>query len=151
VGIGHEAALKMVNSALLIKSGEESLATIDICTVDLFTGQAEFYKAGAAPSYILRSGRAGYVESTSLPAGILRGVAFEKSAVTLRAGDTVVLDSDGVVATGTEWVVSELELLATTGDNQHLCEKLALTAKTRRADGREDDITVLAATVQKGI
>jgi stage II sporulation protein E len=150
IGIGHEAALKMVNSALLIKSGEESLATIDICTIDLFTGKADFYKAGAAPSFVLRGNRAGYVESTSLPAGILRGVAFEKSSLTLREGDVVILVSDGVVATGAKWVVSELESLAGE-DIQRLCEKIAVTARARREDGREDDITVVAAALQKGI
>lgn len=149
VGVGHDAALKMVNSALLIKSGEESLATIDVCTLDLFTGKVEFYKAGAAPSYVLRNGRAGYVESTSLPAGILRGVAFEKSSVGLKAGDIVVLVSDGVTATGTDWVASELEQLVGS-DVQRICEKLAMTAKLRREDGREDDITVIAAALKKG-
>lgn len=149
VGISHTAALKMVNSALLIKSGEESLATIDIACLDLFTGRAEFYKAGAAPTFILRGGKAGYVESTSLPAGILRGVAFEKSAVTLHEGDVVVLISDGVIATGTDWVKSELEALRAC-DMQRLCEKLAMTAKMRRNDGHEDDITVVAAALRRG-
>ena len=150
VGIGYEAALKMVNSALLIKSGEESLATIDICALDLFTGRAEFYKAGAAPTYIVKNGKAGYVESTSLPAGILRGVAFEKSGLTLHQGDIVVLVSDGVIVSGTDWIKSELESLGGC-DIQRLCEKIATTAKMRRTDGREDDITVLAAKMQRGV
>ena len=150
VGVGHEAALKMVNSALLVKSGEESLATIDICSLDLFTGKTEFYKAGAAPTFVVKGGKAGYVESTSLPAGILRGVAFEKSSITLHEGDMVLLVSDGIVATGADWVKSELEALRGT-DIQHLCEKLALTAKMRRTDGREDDITVMAMALRKGV
>jgi len=150
VGVGHEAALKMVNSALLIKSGEESLATIDICSLDLFTGKAEFYKAGAAPTFVVKNGRAGYVESTSLPAGILRGVAFEKSGITLHEGDLVVMVSDGVIATGADWVKSELENASPGSDIQHLCETLAANAKLRRIDGREDDITVLAARIAHG-
>lgn len=149
VGFSHEAALKMVNSALLIKSGEESLATIDICSLDLYTGRADFYKAGAAPTFVIRGGSAGYVESTSLPAGILHGVAFDKSGITLRADDAIVMVSDGVTATGTEWVKSELETYR--GDDmQRLAEKLAMTAKIRRADGREDDITVLAVALRRG-
>lgn len=149
VGISHEAALRMVNSALLIKSGEESLATIDVCSLDLFTGAAEFYKAGAAPTYMIRGGKVYMVESTSLPAGILRGVSFEKNSATLKEGDSVVLVSDGVTATGSDWVVSELEAIR--GESvQRICEKLAATAKARRADGREDDITVMAAALRHG-
>ena len=147
VGVGHEAALKLVNSALLVKSGEESLATVDLCSIDLFTGRTAFYKAGAAPSFIIRGGRAVIVDSTSLPAGILRGAAFEKSSVTLKPGDTVVLVSDGAIATGTDWVISELEHLQNGGDIQNLCEKLAMTAKIRRQDGHSDDITVIAAAI----
>lgn len=84
--MGCDAALKIVNSALLLKSGEETLATADVAAVDLFTGRAEFYKAGAAPTFLVKNGRAGYVQSDSLPAGILEGAAFEKSSLTLRRG-----------------------------------------------------------------
>ncbi|MCL2069153.1 MAG: SpoIIE family protein phosphatase, partial [Oscillospiraceae bacterium] len=144
VGISHEAALKMVNSALLIKSGEESLATIDVCTIDLFTGKAGFYKAGAAPTYILRAGKAGLVESSSLPAGILHGVAFEKSSLTLGAGDLIMMVSDGVTATGSDWILSEMKSIGAQ-DVQNLCESIANTAAIRRQDKHSDDITVLAA------
>ena len=148
VGVSYDAALKMVNSALLIKSGDETLATIDVCALDLFTGKASFYKAGAAPTFIVKDGKAGYIESTSLPAGILHGVAFEKNSVTLHEGDIVVMVSDGVTTTGVDWVKSELGGLKS-ADMQRLCEKLAVTAKIRRTDGRDDDITVLAAALRK--
>ena len=144
VGISHKAALKMVNSALLIKSGDESLATIDVCSIDLFTGKAFFYKAGAAPTYILHAGKARTIESTSLPAGILRGIAFEQSMMTLDAGDIILMVSDGVTATGTEWVSSELQMLAG-HELQQLCESIANTAIARRNDTHSDDITVMAA------
>ena len=150
VGIGHDAALKMVNSALLIKSGEESLATIDVCSVDLFSGQADFYKAGAAPTYLLRDGKAGYIESTSLPAGILRGVSFEKSALKLREGDIIIMVSDGVTIAGGKWLLPELQELNATGIQQ-ICEKIAAIAKQRRDDGQNDDITVMAAQLIRGI
>ena len=44
-GVGCDAALKIVNSALLLKSGEETLATADVAEIDLYTGRARFYKA----------------------------------------------------------------------------------------------------------
>jgi stage II sporulation protein E len=148
VGVGYEAALKLVNSALLVKSGDESLATVDVCTLDLFTGRANFYKAGAAPTFLIKSGKVGYVETASLPAGILHGVSFETSSVTLHQGDVVVMVSDGVTSTGMDWIKSELSALS--GDDvQQLCEKLAVTAKMRRTDGHEDDITVLGMALRK--
>lgn len=149
-GVDHEAALKMVNSALLIKSGEESLSTVDIATVDLHTGKALFYKAGAAPTFVLKGGRAGYVQSTSLPAGILRGVTFEQSAINLKDGDMVLMVSDGAVASGADWVGSELENIRDMSV-QRIADRIAETARSRRIDGREDDITVAVLLLKKGL
>ena len=36
-------ALRLVNSSLLLKSRDESLATLDIVKIDLYTGKAVFY------------------------------------------------------------------------------------------------------------
>jgi stage II sporulation protein E len=60
----------------------------------------------------------------------------------------VVMVSDGVTGTGVDWIKSELAALS--GDDvQQLCEKLAVTAKMRCTDGREDDITVLAVALRR--
>jgi len=144
-GVGYEAALKLVNSALIIKSNDESLSTIDIASIDLYSGQCEFLKAGAAPTFIKKDGRAGFIESTSLPAGIITGVDFERTSLKLGAGDLILMVSDGVTATGTDWVKEELENF--NGTPKELCNKIVTTAKLRRNDCREDDITAVAALI----
>ncbi len=101
-----------------------------------------------APTFVVKAGKTGIVESVSLPAGILQGVAFEKSGVTLHNGDVVVMVSDGAVATGHDWLKSELAGNHAAG-MQQLCERLAVTAKMRRGDGHDDDITVFAARLAK--
>lgn len=50
-GIPCGSALRLVNSALMVKGGRESLATLDTTVVDCYTGTALFYKAGAAPTF----------------------------------------------------------------------------------------------------
>jgi stage II sporulation protein E len=143
-GASHATALKLCNSALMVKAADESLATLDIATLDLFSGRADFYKAGAAPTFVIKGGKTGSIEAGSMPAGILRGVSFEHAQFALDSGDTVVMVSDGVTAHGCDWV--KKELAAMRGDDiQDLCEKLARAAKTNRADSHDDDITVLAA------
>jgi stage II sporulation protein E len=146
-GFDFDAALKILNSAMLFKSTDESLATLDIVSVDLFTGKTELLKAGAAPTIVRRSGRAGKAQSTSLPAGILRGVTFDKAFITLKVKDIVVMLSDGAVTEGTDWITAEIEAF---GDEsaQTLAEKICKGAKRRRTDKREDDITVLVAILQ---
>ena len=51
-GLGYDCALRMINSALYVKSGDESLATVDVAEIDLVTGRAVFRKAGAAVGYV---------------------------------------------------------------------------------------------------
>lgn len=146
-GIGPAASLKLVNAALLVKSEEESLATIDLASVDLYTGQVQFFKAGAAPTFLRRGGRAGSVEAASLPAGILQDVAFERACVTLREGDMVVMVSDGVVQADGDWLSRELNEYGGQ-DPDWLANHLAKCAQARTEKGREDDITVLVGMLE---
>ena len=141
-GVSYESALHLVNSALAVKSGEESLATVDGARIDLYTGQMELYKAGAAPTVVVRGGRSLTIDSNSLPAGILTQVSFERSDISLGLGDLVILLSDGATTQGSGWIARMAEE-EKPGDLNEFCKKIATTARLRRSDGREDDITVL--------
>ena len=135
---------------MLFKSTDESLATVDIASIDLYTGQTLLYKAGAAPTIIRRSGKTGKAESTSLPAGILREIGFDKAAVKCKVGDIVVLMSDGATGSGTDWIRAEIEAWRD-GSAKELAERLCECAKRRRNDNHEDDITVIAAILNKSV
>ena len=149
-GFGYDCSLKLLNSSMLFKSTDESLATVDVASIDLFTGQTELYKAGAAPTVIRRSGRAGKAESTSLPAGILRDISFDKATIKCREGDVVVLMSDGVITDGTDWIKAEVESWRD-GTAQELAEKISQGAIRRRTDNHCDDITVITAIITKSV
>ncbi len=146
-GFDYDAALKILNSSMLFKSTDESLATLDVVTVDLFTGKTELLKAGAAPTVVRRSGRAGKAQSTSLPAGILRGVSFDKAVITMKKGDIILMMSDGAASEGTDWISAEVEAW-TDGSAQALAERISKCAKRRRTDKKQDDITVMAAIIK---
>lgn len=146
-GFGYDSALRIVNSSLLYKSASESLATVDICSIDLFTGKTKLYKAGACPTVILRSGRTATAECASLPIGILRDVAFDTAAVSLSKGDIIVIFSDGVSAEGTKWIFDEVLTFDGSTASQ-LADRIADSAKRRRTDGHDDDITVAVAIIE---
>lgn len=149
-GFGYDCSLRILNSSMLFKSTDESLATVDIASIDLFTGQVELYKAGAAPTMIRRSGRTGKAESTSLPAGILREISFDKAIVKCKIGDIVVLMSDGATVEGTDWIKEELENWSD-GTAEELAERICEGAKRRRSDNHRDDITVMTAVLKKSV
>lgn len=148
-GLGYPGALHLANAALTVKSGEESLATLDGVRIDLYTGQMELYKAGAAPTVVVRDGRSLSIESNSLPAGILSQVSFERSDIRLGLGDMVILLSDGATTQGSGWIARMAEE-EKPKDLNEFCKKIASTAQLRRNDGREDDITVLCCRLVAG-
>ena len=147
-GFGYDCSLKIINSAMLFKSSDESLATMDIASIDLFTGNTELYKAGAAPTLVRRNGKSGRAESTSLPIGILKDVSFDRAGIRLRANDILLMVSDGVTFDGTEWLRQELENWRD-GGAQDLAEHICDCARRRQTAGKPDDITVIAAIIEK--
>lgn len=149
-GFGYDCSLQILNSSMLFKSTDESLATVDIASIDLYTGEITLLKAGAAPTIIRRSGKTGKAESTSLPAGILRDIGFDKAIIKCKIGDIAVLLSDGAIGAGTDWIRAEIEAWQD-GSAQALAERLCECAKRRRNDDHSDDITVIAAILNKAV
>ena len=149
-GFGYDCTLRMVNSAMLYKSTDESLATLDISCFDLYNGKTELYKAGAAPTIVRRNGHTGRAECRSLPAGILHEVGFDKATVTLAEDDILLMMSDGVCTDGTDWICAEVEAFHDGGAKQ-LADRIATGARRRRKDGHDDDITVFAAIIEKAV
>ncbi len=149
-GFGYNCSLKILNSSMLFKSTDESLATIDIASVDLHTGAVELYKAGAAPTIVRRSGKTGKAESNSLPAGILRQIGFDKATIKCKIGDIIVLVSDGATNEGTDWIRAEVEAWRD-GTAQNLADRICTCAIRRKNEKRRDDITVMCAILEKAL
>lgn len=146
-GLSCETSLKITNSALLAKSEEETLSTLDIARLDPFSGTVDFYKAGGAPCFVRKGGRTAALEQTSLPAGILRDINFSTAQTNLSNGDILLMVSDGVMVDDGEWIHKVLK--SWNGDAQTLAEHIAAFAQKRRGNAKADDVTVVCVTVEK--
>lgn len=146
-GFGFDSALKVVNSALLIKSNDESLATLDVACIDLFTGKCEIYKAGAPASYIIKNESITKCELSSMPAGILRGIEFAKRTAVLSPNDEIALLSDGVTDLGDDWVENTLYSL---GDMtvQESADYILASALEVSDKEKLDDMSVIFARLE---
>ena len=142
-GFSFESAVKLVNSSLIMKSTDESMATMDGLCVNLYTGQADFYKAGAAISFIRSDREVFVVEESSLPLGILREVRFARSEAKLRSGDIILLVSDGITAGDCGWINDEL-LSWSTNNMEDLAGHIVQLAALRQDRQNGDDLTVIA-------
>lgn len=137
-GFSFPCAMKLVNSALLIKSREESLATLDILKLDLYTGKSKIYKAGATVSLIKRKGKVSEIKRSAMPVGILREAEFRSLSGTLYKGDVIILMSDGAADIALKEIKEELQK---TDKIDGLSEKLCTVAKSK-CTNKSDDITV---------
>jgi len=142
-------AMRLLNSAAMLRNAEDwGYATIDLCCVDLFTGETCFYKYGAAPSYV-KTGRAiRRVKCSSLAAGMLAGDDGTPDTVRmkLRPGNIALIASDGVLAENNDqW----LRRILTDSDGLDTKEIARQTLRAAAARfGSADDMTALAIRVE---
>lgn len=144
-GFGFDEAVKVTETAMMIKSGEESLSTLDIACIDLYDGTATFLKAGAPPTYIRRCGQVERIESCSMPIGIISGTKLARTNTRLHKGDVIVIISDGAVSQDDSYIIDAIEKFD--GEPRAFAKNLAELAKKQRSDGHDDDITVMAAEI----
>jgi len=144
-GLGRESALRVLNSALLIGAEPEVYATLDVAVLDMYTGELEFIKAGAAPSFIVRGDKVSRVDSKALPAGLLPVLEPEVYRCRVQAGDRIVMLSDGVLPSGEQ--SDELEALIKNPDVTP--KALVSLTKKIRENSPPDDMTVVIMTIEK--
>lgn len=147
-GFGFSAALRAVNSALMLKSEDETFATLDIASLDLYSGETELFKAGAPPTYMRRRGHTERVVQRSMPVGILENAGFAHSCIKLGHDDLLVMVSDGVAVGDDVWLMRAITQYQG-GSMNAFAKALAKMAKRHRSDGHDDDITVLAAHLEQ--
>jgi stage II sporulation protein E len=152
-GFHVDLAVRTVNAMLLLKTPAESFVTIDMTVVDTNLDEAEFIKAGAAPSFVKRVREVAIINSATLPAGVLNQIEIEPVRWKLADGDVIVMISDGVVdLPGNErkrepWIVNYLRRMADDMHPQELADKILEAAKDMAGPDLRDDMTVLVAKV----
>ncbi|MDE7398189.1 MAG: SpoIIE family protein phosphatase [Oscillospiraceae bacterium] len=140
-GISLPAALEIVNTVMMVKSADESFATLDICKIDLNTGECAVYKAGAATTYIKSADKLVRAVLSSPPAGVGGKLSVPVQRFTVGAGDVILMMTDGVVP-DEQWLSLELSKPC---EPCEFSERVAKAA--RRSDVRDDDISVITVAV----
>lgn len=145
--LSFDCALRTVNSALLLREDTESVSTLDVLCVDLYTGETVFYKAGAASSFLLHGGKTERIDTPCMPIGILPNARFERTERTVKKGDAIVLVSDGTCALRDTPIVDALRKFDG-GSAQTLAQTILHAGRKNAQKNKEDDSTVLAIVVE---
>lgn len=146
-GFSPAAILQTVNAALLVKSREESLSTLDVAVVDTHSGRLDSYKAGAAVTLLRSQGRISRLDRPGLPVGILPQVEFEHNHDLLAEGDVLLMVSDGALCAGVTPLEELLRNFPETGSMQDLAQ--AVCDAARAAEEHPDDISAIALRLAK--
>ena len=147
-GVAARQALVTLSSALALR-GEDTggFTTVDLLQVDLFTGEGELLKMGAAPTYVRKGESVQRFTGTSLPAGLTAGTAppLDQFSLRLSPGDCVLMVSDGVCGTGDDQWVRE-RLASFRGDSP---KELARDLISQSPQEATDDRTALVIRLER--
>ncbi|MCX7714361.1 MAG: stage II sporulation protein E [Clostridia bacterium] len=149
-GFCRGTSINMINSSLTLKSGSDCFSTVDLLSIDLETGSAEFLKAGASESYIKHCDNIETIFCTALPAGMLANAEVESEKRQLKKGDVVVMMSDGISDAGKslvrgEWI--KKAMLSEYKNAQTLAEIILSGALKRSRGSASDDMSVAVIKV----
>ncbi len=150
-GYDLATSVSLINRLLMLRNEDDMFVTIDLVVVDLFSGQLEFVKIGAAPSFIKRGREVEIVYNHTLPVGVLSQVDIESDRRMLKEGEVLVMTTDGIldaqrnVTRKDEWMCWNLRRVQESDDMSVMAETI-LTESIELAGGRiDDDMMVVVA------
>lgn len=145
-GFDRESSIKMLHSVMLLKDGN-CFSTMDLAAVNLYTGECELLKVGAAATFLKRGDWVETVSSTSMPMGIIGEADYECTKKQLRPGDFLVMVSDGILdafpGNHGEDRLQEILLQETTENASEMAADILEEVLKLRCRKAEDDMTVL--------
>ncbi|MDY3919258.1 MAG: SpoIIE family protein phosphatase [Candidatus Limivivens sp.] len=145
-GFSKETAVRMIHAALMLQDNS-SFSSVDLCTVNLFSGECEFLKIGASTTFLRKNDWVESIVSTSTPMGILEEIDLECTRKQLEPGDFIVMVSDGVLdalpPTESEEIMKELIRSQETASAGEMAKNLLQQVLNRGESRAVDDMTVL--------
>lgn len=146
-GFTYKKAVSMINAAIAASSQGGNLTTLDFCTLNLHTAEAEFIKAGAPISFRKRGHIVDDIFSDTLPLGSFQDASFLSQEVSLMDGDMIIMLSDGVTDCFENDSLKEIIAKYDTQNPKDMSDFL-LSYAINCSQGRiRDDMTILVAGV----
>lgn len=152
-GFQLEMAIQMINSLLLTGEENANMSTLDLCSMDLYSGECRFVKVGSACSYIKRGHLVDRISSGNLPLGIFQKPDVEAVGRCLEDGDYIVMISDGILDALSQGIGEDMlsELIGECDlENPGEMAGAILNFCIRQCKGHiRDDMTVLVTGIWK--
>ena len=152
-GFSGETVVQMINGAMVARSEEQAISSLDIADIDLYSGVCNFIKVGASTTFIKRDTKVEMLTSTSLPLGIFHQQDFDSIEKKLYDEDYIILVTDGVLdRVGTdqpeEVLCKIIEQLKRTSPRE-MASKILSKVMMMSNEDIKDDMSVLVAGIWK--
>lgn len=153
-GYDIPTAISLLNNSLSVSEEEQNMSTLDVCSLDLYSGMCRFRKVGAAASFLKSNTYVEKITMNTLPLGIFQSLETEVVSRELIENDYIIMVTDGVtegLAAGgyEDMLCSYLEDMQETNPGEMARKILQLAL--RCSGGRiMDDMTVVVLGVFRG-
>ncbi len=140
-GVETPTAIKFINSSMIVREWEESFATVDISSINIYSATLEIIKAGGCATYIYRNNSLKKIEFPSFPIGILSKITPEKQSVKLKSNDIIITATDGlpeVFENQLSGILSKVKNLS----SEFIAKKLSEEIQKKMSQEKYDDITI---------
>lgn len=152
-GFDKTISLDLINTSL-INQNTEIFATLDIAIIDLYTGNIEFIKSGACPTYIKNNKKVQVIKSNSLPTGMIDNGQIQTFDKDITSGDILLMCSDGILDANIEyknkelWLKYMLEDIETT-NTQKIADLVLNEAIDNNYGTIKDDMSIIVCKFKK--
>ncbi len=152
-GFDKTISLDLINTSL-INQNTEIFATLDIAIIDLYTGNIEFIKSGACPTYIKNNKKVQVIKSNSLPTGMIDNGQIQTFDKDIASGDILLMCSDGILDANIEyknkelWLKYMLEDIETT-NTQKIADLVLNEAIDNNYGTIKDDMSIIVCKFKK--
>lgn len=146
-GIDFDAAAEMINTSLLVKSSDESFATLDLCKIDLNTGDITLCKAGGASTFVRCGNSFAEISQGGLPLGTSHGADISGKVFRLTEGDIVIMTSDGAEL-DKGWL-EQLVMRDKHADLDRIIDTVGEALRLSSDKETEDDMTVIGVKLTR--
>ena len=146
-GFDNEIILSSVNKLLNLEH-DDMFSTLDICTIDLKSGIADFVKMGACSTFVRGRDGCKIIESGALPIGIVDNANALTKKIVLNENDFIVLASDGVCDSfGSDMEMKDFILTIKSANPQEFADVILEKALANNNGYAVDDMTCIVVKI----